>query len=158
MIGNDDVVLELPIKWFFEDLYASMEIKGNNYDRPEIKTDSENRKAVCTFREVFNSSDYIDQGKEFDTEIKLQHKSCPIKIVYHVKPGEVKKEKHKVTKWAQEKLDKNDGEQSTFSKWSKKLNKTLDQAYEEDSLIFIMTKVIIDGKDYPVKGSKIVYN
>lgn len=158
MIGDDDVVLELPIKWFFEDLYASMEIKGQNYDKPEIKTDPDNRIALCTFKKILNSSDYIDQGKEFYTEINLQHKSCPLKIVYRVKPGEVKKEKHGVTKWAQKKLGNNDEEQGTFSKWTKKLNKTVEDVYEEDSLIFTMTKVIIDGKDYTVRESKIVYN
>ena len=96
--------------------------------------------------------------KGFKTEINLKHKSCPLKVVYHAKPGTVKKEKHGFAKWAQKKLANDDKDTGTLSSWAKKINKSVDDAYKEDSVVFTMTKVVINGKEYPVKGSKIIYN
>ena len=158
LIGKDDLIVVLPIKWFYDDLSASITIDGENFNNDKFSTVADERIAVCSFNGIIDSSTYIENNKDLTLELKLKHQSENICIVLKGVPGEVKKDKHDIAQWAQNKMDSSKSENNKTSKWSNLISSKIDDIYAEKSLIFSIDEVLIGNQKFHVKQSKIVFD
>jgi hypothetical protein len=150
LMSTDNLVLKLPVKWFFEDLTLSLNYDGKVFYPDSIESDEVEQSVYCTFEDVLEEDEYIESKNEKTIVLNLTHPSNPIQLVYKAKI----KERNKDT------LGKIATESEYVPNWMKNRIKKhgMDKEKKKAFLTFPLQKILAAREEFVVKDNEIVEN
>ena len=113
MISKADIIVKIPIKWFFEDLEVSLKYGGQIWKPVSLKADEKEKAVFCVFDSVIDEDSLIENNGFAQFVVSLIHPSYPMDIVFSadVKKASVDTLKGKVSEnkytpeWVKNKLE-----------------------------------------------------
>lgn len=116
IIGDSDVYVMIPVKWFFEDLKLQLNYDSKIFEPKEIKTNEEEHLVSCKFESIFNYDNFLKKNETKLITIVLDHPSYPLNVIFQMEPKEKKVDsiggkvaKFEYTpKWIKKKMNEHD--------------------------------------------------
>ena len=88
IISKEDVIVKLPVKWFFDDLKVSLTYNKETIEPESIDSNETDKAVYCKFDSVIDEDNFYDNSEPVIFILGLLHPSYPMDVIFQAQVNE----------------------------------------------------------------------